>query len=194
MLNEFPIKLDQIVFEERVKINCFYCAKYKHKWACPPNIPDIDYKKVFSEYDHFMIVGGTFTADQRELSTNVLHKHLLKLERVLWERECPLAISFIGGSCKLCKQCSPDKCSNPASARIPLEATGVNVVKTLSNIGIYLNFNEGTISRYGLLFQERLQKACIGMTLELFTDEYNKVCSMSLQDIKEGKLEWDFLK
>ena len=46
-----------------------------------------------------------------------------------------MAISFIGGSCKLCKNgCAKDKCNNPGMARIPLEATGVNVIKSLDNI------------------------------------------------------------
>lgn len=42
---------------------------------------------------------------------------------------------------KLCKNgCAKDKCNNPGMARIPLEATGVNVIKSLANIGIKIEF------------------------------------------------------
>ena len=41
----------EAVFEELVKMNCFYCGKYGRNWKCPPNIPDIDYPKMFSEFD-----------------------------------------------------------------------------------------------------------------------------------------------
>lgn len=33
------------VFEENVKMNCFYCGKYANNWKCPPNLPNVDYKK-----------------------------------------------------------------------------------------------------------------------------------------------------
>ena len=42
---------NDLVFEENVKMNCFYCGKYGNNWRCPPNLPDIDYIKMFSEYD-----------------------------------------------------------------------------------------------------------------------------------------------
>ena len=64
-----------------------------------------------------------------------------------------LAISFIGGSCKLCKNgCGKERCNNPGMARIPLEATGVNVIKTLENIGIKVQFPiKDRFYRYGLI-------------------------------------------
>ena len=40
------------VFEENVKMNCYYCGKYGNNWRCPPNIPDLDYPKMFREFDH----------------------------------------------------------------------------------------------------------------------------------------------
>ena len=38
---------EKLIFEENVKMNCFYCGKYNNNWKCPPNLPDIDYKKRF---------------------------------------------------------------------------------------------------------------------------------------------------
>ena len=49
-INIYKIKFDQIIFEDRVKLNCFYCSKYNTKWTCPPRIPDIDYSKLINEF------------------------------------------------------------------------------------------------------------------------------------------------
>ena len=153
------INKNQIIFENRVRVNCFYCSKYNKQWTCPPNIPNIDYEKVISEYDNIIILGISYDvnnlnyADIRIKSTNEIHKTLLLLEKKLWDMGHPMAISFIGGSCKLCKNgCAEDKCRNSQSARIPIEATGINVIKTLKNIDIDVDFtNTSQISRYGML-------------------------------------------
>jgi len=150
---------NEIIFENRVLINCFYCSKYNSQWTCPPKIPNIDYKKVINEYDNIIIVGKTYDvnetnySDIRNKSTNEIHSMLLKFENLLWDKNYPMAISFIGGSCKLCKNgCAIDKCKNPSKARIPIEATGINVIKTLKNINIDIDFSDKTkLSRYGML-------------------------------------------
>jgi predicted metal-binding protein len=157
-LHILPIKFDQIIFEERVKLKCFYCAKYNNNWKCPPNIPDIDYSNIIKEYDNLAIVYITININDdfdqvRYESTNKLHRGLLMLEKELWNDNNSLALSFIGGSCKLCKDgCAKDKCRQPQLARIPLEATGMNVVDSLKNIGIDVRFPiEDSLSRYGMI-------------------------------------------
>ena len=45
-----------LVFEENVKMNCFYCGKYNNNWSCPPNLPDIDYQLMIGEFDHGVFV------------------------------------------------------------------------------------------------------------------------------------------
>lgn len=66
----------------------------------------------------------------RRNSTVLLHKSLLRAEKKLYENNLPFGISFIGGSCKLCKDgCSKEKCRLPSLSRIPLEATGVDVIE-----------------------------------------------------------------
>ena len=42
------ITFADLVFEERVLLNCFYCPKYNVNRTCPPKIPNFDYKKIFS--------------------------------------------------------------------------------------------------------------------------------------------------
>ena len=52
-----------------------------------------------------------------------------------------MCLSYIGGSCRLCKSgCGKDRCNNPYLARIPLEATGVNVVESARKYGISIEF------------------------------------------------------
>ena len=156
----FPANPAAFYFEERVHMQCFYCKNYDLNWKCPPRIPKIDYEKVIREYDRGAFVKIELPFDEenfpdvRARSTNELHQALLYLERYLWEQDCPMALSFLGGSCKLCKNgCNPVRCSNPYQARVPLEATGVNVLKTVEEqTGIHLGFPpKNTLKRVGLL-------------------------------------------
>lgn len=153
-----PIKSQDFVFEKRVGLNCFYCSKYDTKWTCPPRIPNINYKELLCEYDNIAVLKyeRQFTLESfdniRNESTNIVHKTLLELERYLYNNNDSLAVSFIGGSCKLCKVCGKDRCNNPGMARIPIEATGVNVIKSLYNIGIDVKFPLNNVFyRFGII-------------------------------------------
>lgn len=157
----------ELVFEENVKMNCFYCGKYNNNWRCPPNLPDIDYPRMMAEYTKGLLVVLTYPVlskdeyeEIRNESSIVLHKLLLQLERWLWEHNSPNAISFGAGSCKLCKNgCGKEKCNNPYMSRSPLEATGVNVIKSAGKYNIKVTFPaDEKIMRIGLLlWQEETQ-------------------------------------
>lgn len=153
------INTDNFVFEERVKHKCFHCKNYNVKWTCPPRLPAVDYKQLFGEYEHAVVVytrssieNGKISDQIRSQSTNTIHKALLYLEGEMYKRNNSLALSFIGGSCKLCKNgCNPTHCVNPALSRVPWEATGVNICKTLKSIGIEVTFPPTDyLYRYGL--------------------------------------------
>jgi len=153
------IEPSNLVFEERVLLNCFHCHRYRVNWTCPPKIPDIDYRKLILEYDNVLLVycKMPFTKKKRDVirrdSTNLLHRALLDAEKLLWDNNYPLAISFIGGSCKLCDQgCDEHSCRQPTVARIPIEATGINVAKSLENVGLTITFPpKDYLYRVGLL-------------------------------------------
>lgn len=155
----YPMHPEDLVFEERVKMNCFYCKNYNYSWRCPPKTPPIDYKKMMLEYNQGLFVKLEMPFDDnnyqeiRARSTNDLHKSLLRMEKVLWEHDFPLAISFIGGSCKLCKNgCGKERCNHPYAARMPVEAAGINVVKSVEKCGIHIAFPpNGSLTRVGLL-------------------------------------------
>ena len=50
-----------------------------------------------------------------------LHSIVLKLEKESFALNNHFSIGFIGGSCKLCKEGCPPKCTHPDLARIPVE-------------------------------------------------------------------------
>lgn len=149
---------EQLVFEERVKMNCFYCGKYNSSWRCPPRIPPIDFDKMLDEFENIAFVqikkeiNDNFDVIRNE-STIELHRALLECEKWLWDNNNSTSLSFIGGSCKLCKNgCAPNKCANPYQSRSPVEALGINVVKSVANIGIELVFPpKEYLTRIGML-------------------------------------------
>lgn len=149
-----------LIFEEVAKQNCYYCGKYGTNWRCPPNLPQVDYPKMMVQFDCGMFVSVSYEFDSpesfdavRSESSVVLHKLLLNLEKWMYRHNAPTAISFIGGSCKLCKGgCGKERCNNPYLSRSPLEATGVNVIKSARQYGIDIRFPpEKTLMRLGLL-------------------------------------------
>lgn len=153
------IDIKGVVFEERVKMNCFYCGKYNSNWKCPPHVPQLDWKMIMEEYENGAFIWldyeykeKNFEEIRRETSI-VLHKALLESERFFYQHNIPMAISFIGGSCKLCKDgCGKDRCNNPYMARSPLESISVNVVKSALNNGIEIKFPpESSLMRIGLV-------------------------------------------
>lgn len=150
----------KLVFEENVKMNCFYCGKYNNNWRCPPNLPDIDYPKMMSEFDVGMFVILTYDINNpedynsiRNESSVALHKLLLNLEKWMWNHNSSNSLSFIAGSCKLCKGgCGKEKCNNPYMSRSPVEATGINVVKSVKQYGVNVQFPaDKKMMRIGLL-------------------------------------------
>ena len=158
-LDAQTVDCSRLVFEERVLLNCFHCRRYNVNWTCPPRIPGIDYHKLILEYDNSLLVYCKMPVAEGKMdivrlnSTNLLHRALLEAEKLLWDNNYSLAISFIGGSCKLCTQgCDPHSCRQPTLARIPIEATGVNVEKSLANEGISIVFPpKDFLYRVGLL-------------------------------------------
>jgi len=137
-----------VIFDVRARFKCHSCKRYGQKCTCPPNIPDIDYfKALFSSYHWALFVGIKRKVKPKEWeavgkeSSRTLHKMLLELEKQAFNRGCVFAISFIGGSCKMCetKTCSLP-CKNPSVGRIPIEGTGVNVVETCKRLDVDIRF------------------------------------------------------
>ena len=138
------IRHENLVFEERVRLKCFQCGNYRTKWTCPGHLPSLDYCRLIGEYEYLAVVVSRSAIE--------LHRAMLFLESELMKRNNPLAQSFIGGGCELCEGgCPPDRCAHPEQARIPWDATGCNVTRSLANIGIQVDFTGKDSCRYGLL-------------------------------------------
>lgn len=159
------IEPGKLIFEENVKMNCFYCGKYNNNWKCPPNLPDIDYKRMMEEYDVGMAVVLSFAIEERNEydrirndSSVILHRLLLDLEKWLYQRNSSNALSFIGGSCKLCRGgCGKERCNNPYMSRSPIEATGINIVKSMKQYGVSVDFpTDRMLKRIGLLLWQEV--------------------------------------
>ena len=155
-----PIRHRDLVFEERVRLKCFHCRNYQTKWTCPGKLPQFDFRKIIGEYDQMAVVinrqSNVSEAEGMKEAYrkvgNELHEALLHLEAELMKRNNPLAQSFIGGYCDLCKDgCPADKCANPEQARVSWDATGCNIVRSLANIGIHVVFGGKDVCRYGLI-------------------------------------------
>lgn len=159
----FEYDLKHLEFYEYVKAKCFHCNKYNVNWTCPPHINHINYEKIFSEFNNAIVLRFRIDTNSKDEydryridSTNILHKALLYLEKYLHSIDHYRALSFIGGSCKLCKNgCATDQCRDPYNARVPIEATGIDVIKSLKKIGLDISFekdfNYKQMNRYGLL-------------------------------------------
>lgn len=161
----FLIEPSSLVFEENVKMNCFYCGKYNNNWKCPPNLPNIDYKRMMNEFDMGLAIVLAFEIVQkneydkiRNDSSVILHRLLLDMEKWLYQHNSSNALSFIGGSCKLCKGgCGKERCNNPYMSRSPIEATGINIVKSMKQYGVSVDFpTDRMLKRIGLLLWQEV--------------------------------------
>lgn len=148
-----------IVFDPRTSLLCLNCGRYGKKKTCPPFIPNLEYQAIVRAYSQALLVAVRMTvapdrnfAQIREASTNALHRMLLLLEKAAFNQNAYYAASLIGGSCKLCPDECGEQCRKPNEARMPMEAVGIDVIKTAEHAGLFLRFPaEESISRVGLL-------------------------------------------
>lgn len=159
-----PIGLEELVFEERVRLKCLHCPNYGVKWTCPGRLPQLNYRRIISEYEHAAVVVQKTRVESGEWrdeseaqlfrqSANTLHRAMLDLEKELFSRNNPMAEAFIGCNCQLCENgCPAESCAHPSEARLPWDAIGCNVVKTLERVGIKVVFPpQEYLYQYGLI-------------------------------------------
>lgn len=67
---------------------------------------------------------------------------MLELEKAAFNAGYPLALAFVGGSCRLCETCNVKAgvCIHPTRARIPEHAVGINMKKTAEKAGMPIRF------------------------------------------------------
>jgi len=163
-----PAKM--VVIDERVRLKCEVprCTGYGHYLTCPPYVMPVDiFERILSRYKWCLLVQveakdinsmdkGKGHIDHAILRENKeLHRSFrLKLLQVVESVEAAafkkglyLAAGFTGGSCVLCERCVNDRfsevCKHPFRARPPMEAVGIDVIRTVKNAGLSLHLSSG---------------------------------------------------
>jgi predicted metal-binding protein len=138
-------------FDKKTIEACRSCKRYNQKSCCPPKIEPMSYwqlllptyqfgKLVIQEYKINKLINYLTLGKCSSLELGVeLDKIQLELEKYTY------SLKFGGGSCKACASCS-FPCKNPLKQLIPIEATGLNVIKLTSELaGVQLRFPIKTI-------------------------------------------------
>jgi predicted metal-binding protein len=157
-----------VVVDERVRLKCEVprCAGYGQFLTCPPHVMSVDaFTRIRSRYKWGLLIQveaknidstnkGKGRINQTILKENKkLHRPFkLKLleivevvESAAFKQGMRFAAGLVGGSCVLCEECIKDKsskaCRHPFRARPPMEAVGIDVVKTAGNAGLPIHLS-----------------------------------------------------
>lgn len=131
----FNPKILRKFFSYKIRESCKSCKRYGKKATCPPHIESVDYySKVLSSYKNGILIIERFAIDSldnwKELgkqSSLIIHQTLTSMREVLLKHG-KFAVLFGAGSCKNCETCA-FPCRFPEKSVIPIEATGIDVVK-----------------------------------------------------------------
>lgn len=139
---KFNPKILTDYFDIKVREMCRSCKRYGTKATCPPNNEDFEYyKNLLFTYRYGILFIEKFKVDDLanwerlgKESSLKLHKEVLNYRDKLITSGHTYVVAFTAGSCKNCKDCS-FPCRFPNKSLVPLEGTGVDVVKLAKNIG-----------------------------------------------------------
>ena len=157
-----------VVIDERVRLKCEVprCAGYGQYLTCPPYVMSVEaFSKIRSSYKWGLLVqveakdidstdkdkgriNRTILKENRKLHRSFKLKLLEIVEAVesaAFKKGMRFATGLVGGSCVLCERCvdnkSSDACRYPFRARPPMEAVGIDVVKTAQNAGLPIHLS-----------------------------------------------------
>lgn len=158
------VKIDtsDIIFSNEIREYCKEnkCGKYDKNYMCPPSIGDVSkYKILFKSYTEGIALLlkdniSNHSINKVYKSQIKLHNIILKLENKAKKSGYERAKGFIAGECQLCVPCKKtlnEKCLYPNKSRTSLEAIGVNVISSLENKGIKIDFSSNNITWVGYL-------------------------------------------
>ena len=149
-----------LIFDPKVREMCKSCKRYGKKATCPPHIESVEYySKLLPRYSYGTIYYEIFPADGNAIevgkkSSLKIYKKIASRRKKLFNDGHYLIMGLGAGSCKLCDRCS-FPCPLPGEALIPIEATGIDVVRTMKKFGVEVKFPvNDTIYRIGALFYD----------------------------------------
>lgn len=137
---------EDLIFDLKVREMCKWCKRYGKKATCFPYIESVEfYSNLLPKYNNGTIFYDFFlTSDKNKEqigkeSSLMIHRKIISERHRLFFEGHYLIIGFGAGSCKLCDKCS-FPCRLPAKALIPIEATGMDVVKVMKKFGVEVKF------------------------------------------------------
>jgi len=154
-----------LYMDKNVRELCKECKRYGEKDSCPPYLPEIDvYIDRFKQYKNGTLIIKKFIIDDiknwKELGKNSseeLRRDILDLVDELKYEQYNNIDYYGAGSCKNCIKCS-HPCRFPNKQLIPIEGTGINVVKLVEDTAnITIKFpveNYGYFYRVGLVLYD----------------------------------------
>lgn len=157
-----------VVVDERVRLKCEVprCAKFNQYLTCPPHVMEVaTFARILSLYQWCLLVQveadkvdsadkSSGRIDGEVLKENLrLHRpyqlkllHIIeRVEAAAFKSGMRFAAGFTGGECVLCKQCIPDKrsdpCRHPFRARPAMEGVGIDVIETARKAGLPIHLS-----------------------------------------------------
>jgi predicted metal-binding protein len=144
----------KVVIDDRIRLKCQVplCENYFHNLMCF-YAPDVErMERIVKKYSIALLVQtvhpmtgpvqkhGHDSVTDAYASSIPVHKLVNKLEEEAMVMGFGYVTGFIGGPCKLCKNCvgpfSNKKCRHPFLARPSMEAVGMDVALIAKNAGI----------------------------------------------------------
>jgi len=162
-MKSIHISPSTIQFNNKVREMCKSCKRYGCKATCPPHTESVEYysevlrtyRKGIIYYDIFDCADLTEWQKVGKESSLVIHHKLLKVREQLFSEGHYFVVLFGAGSCKLCPKGCSSPCRQPQNAIIPLEGTGVDVVKLMKQYDVDITFPvKNSIYRIGLVLYD----------------------------------------
>jgi len=157
-----PLLPDQLFISEQVRKYCEAnrCGKYGANLMCPPFVQAVEqFREELGLYDRgFLVIEKQMVEDiydmeEASAGARYLHETMLEIEEKL-QRVSDSVRVLVGGSCQICKRCAAldgeSKCRFPDRSRVSLEALGVDLYGTATNIGYKLPYEKNAILWSGL--------------------------------------------
>ena len=151
---------EDLIFDLKVREMCKWCKRYGKKATCPPYIESVEYySNVLKRFKHGIIYYDFFPTDgdAEEVgykSSMEVYEKLTRERTRLFEGGHYLIMILGAGSCKLCDRCT-FPCHIPDKGIIPVEATGIDVVKTMERFDVKVAFPiKETLVRVGMVLYD----------------------------------------
>jgi len=113
-----------------VRLKCqFGCGGYNRSLCCPPHSPKPDEtRKLIDCYNRAILIHCKANGDAKKIGVT--------LEREIFLAGFYKAFALGDGPCRLCDECSFEKCIHPGEARPSMESCGIDVYATARGNGL----------------------------------------------------------